>query len=177
MFGRERHHGDMNDPDTAALTDQLIGAATELTEFLRSFGEDGWADWVDRDVARIRAGDRYGIDHLLTAFGGMGSLSDLLIHPVNGYDVQMADAPRKQTANRPQGTNCGTGEVNSAQTRSLVKCRSIGVVRSRDRTGAQLVIGAGSRPTVTPYAELFRETAGLSRFHRRGRHHRTRSRP
>ena len=93
MFGRERHHGDMNDPDTAALTDQLIGAATELAEFLRSFGEDGWADWVDRDVARIRAGDRYGIDHLLTAFGGMGSLSDLLIHPVNGYDVQMADVP------------------------------------------------------------------------------------
>ena len=83
----------MNDPETAALADQLIGAATELAEFLRSFGEDGWADWVDRDVARIRAGDRYGVDHLLTAFGGMGSLSDLLIHPVNGYDVQMADVP------------------------------------------------------------------------------------
>ena len=83
----------MNDPEIAALADQLIGAATELAEFLRLFGEDGWADWVGRDVARIRAGDRYGVDHLLTAFGGMGSLSDLLIHPVNGYDVQMADVP------------------------------------------------------------------------------------
>jgi hypothetical protein len=83
----------MNDLETAALADQLVVAATELAGFLRSFGENGWADWVDQDVARIRAGDRYGVDHLLTAFGGMGSLSDLLIHPVNGYDVQMEDVP------------------------------------------------------------------------------------
>ncbi|MDF1595825.1 MAG: hypothetical protein P1T08_06990 [Acidimicrobiia bacterium] len=81
----------MNDSKAAGSPDQLIEAATELAGLLRSFGEDVWAQWVERDVERIRAGDQYGVDHLLTAFGGMGSLSDLLIHPANGHDVEAAD--------------------------------------------------------------------------------------
>jgi hypothetical protein len=32
-------------------------------------------------------GDVYGLDHLLQAFGGMGSVSDLLLMRVNGHRI------------------------------------------------------------------------------------------
>ena len=38
---------------------------------------DHWADWLTRDAARIRRLDFYGVEHLLSAFGGMGSLNDI----------------------------------------------------------------------------------------------------
>ncbi|MFZ6725505.1 DUF6966 domain-containing protein [Undibacterium sp. MH2W] len=36
-----------------------------------------WADWLSKDSKWIRSGDFYGIEHLRSAFGGMGSLNDL----------------------------------------------------------------------------------------------------
>ncbi|WP_026257851.1 DUF6966 domain-containing protein, partial [Actinopolymorpha alba] len=39
---------------------------------------------------RIAAGDTYGLDHLLSAFGGMGSLNDLLVLRVNGHEINEA---------------------------------------------------------------------------------------
>ncbi|WP_040421928.1 DUF6966 domain-containing protein, partial [Actinopolymorpha alba] len=32
----------------------------------------------------------YGLDHLLSAFGGMGSLNDLLVLRVNGHEINEA---------------------------------------------------------------------------------------
>jgi hypothetical protein len=65
----------------------LLTAAREASALLRRFGEDRWATWLDTDAARIERGDKYGLDGLLTAFGGMGSLNDLVIHPLNGHRV------------------------------------------------------------------------------------------
>jgi hypothetical protein len=36
-----------------------------------------WADWVETDSERVRGGDFCGVEHFLSAFGGMGSLNDL----------------------------------------------------------------------------------------------------
>jgi hypothetical protein len=69
----------------------LLAAASEASELLRRYGEDRWASWLDMDAERIRRGDRYGVDHLLTAFGGMGSLNDLVIHPLNGHNIAEQD--------------------------------------------------------------------------------------
>ena len=77
----------MSEPEAAASPDPLVRAATDLAEFLRGYGEERWAVWVEQDAERIAAGDRHGVEHLLAAFGGMGSLSDLLIHPVNGHNI------------------------------------------------------------------------------------------
>ena len=57
----------------------LVAAATAAAELLRSHGEDRWARWLDLDAQRIASGDFYGVEHLLRAFGGMGSLSDVTL--------------------------------------------------------------------------------------------------
>lgn len=67
--------------------DELLASADEVVVLLRRHGADRWAAWLEADAVRIRHGDPAGVDHLLGAFGGMGSLNDLLLHPVNGHDV------------------------------------------------------------------------------------------
>jgi hypothetical protein len=49
-----------------------------MSELLERYGEDAWVGRLRADRDRIGAGDRYGIDHLLSAFGGMGNLTDLV---------------------------------------------------------------------------------------------------
>ncbi len=61
------------DRNSALLLEQV----RELELILRSAGVEHWADWLDKDASRIAAGNLNGIRHLLSAFGGMGSLSDV----------------------------------------------------------------------------------------------------
>jgi Domain of unknown function (DUF6966) len=67
------------DPDVARLADSL----DRLAAFLADHGEERWAAWVATDARRVRDGDRRGVSHFLQAFGGMGSLNDLVFAPVN----------------------------------------------------------------------------------------------
>jgi hypothetical protein len=60
-------------PDLAKLAEFLDQAET----LLRQHQIPHWADWLARDAQRIRNQDFYGIEHLRSAFGGMGSLNDL----------------------------------------------------------------------------------------------------
>ena len=71
---------------------QLLVTLDELVALLRRVGEDRWADRIAADRQAIERGDRHGLDHFLSAFGGMGSLNDLIIHPLNGHDVGANDA-------------------------------------------------------------------------------------
>ncbi len=48
--------------------------------------------WLAKDATLIRNGEFYGIEHLLSAFGGMGSLNALVLHPINGHSISDADA-------------------------------------------------------------------------------------
>ena len=73
--------------DVDRLSRQLLATLDELVDLLRRFGEDHWADWIAADREAIEGGDRRGLDHFLSAFGGMGSLNDLLIDPLNGHAV------------------------------------------------------------------------------------------
>lgn len=59
----------------------LLTALDEAVVILRELGGDDptvahWAGWLERDRARIAAGDLAGLDHLMQAFGGMGSIND-----------------------------------------------------------------------------------------------------
>jgi hypothetical protein len=49
----------------------------EAENLLRKHKISHWADWLKKDARFIRNLDFYGIEHLLSAFGGMGSLNDL----------------------------------------------------------------------------------------------------
>lgn len=39
-------------------------------------GKDRWANWLRADADRLRRGDLGGAEHILGAYGGMGSLTD-----------------------------------------------------------------------------------------------------
>jgi hypothetical protein len=58
--------------------EQLLNTLAEAESLLRSHGEEHWASWLRRDAALIRASDGFGLEHLLRAFGGMGSFNDLI---------------------------------------------------------------------------------------------------
>ncbi|UFU08251.1 DUF6966 domain-containing protein [Ruania halotolerans] len=64
----------------ALLTD--LEYAVAILE--RAGGPDGWIRWLKSDHDRICARDIYGLDHLLSAFGGMGSFNDVVLHSMNG---------------------------------------------------------------------------------------------
>ena len=66
-------------------TTELVSLLDSATALLRSCGEVHWASWLEQDVARMRASDFGGIEHFLAAFGGMGSINDLVLHPTNGH--------------------------------------------------------------------------------------------
>lgn len=68
------------DPDVIRLAD----AMDALASFLATHNEPHWAEWVGKDAQLVRRGDGYGVIHFLSAFGGMGSLNDLVFHPLNG---------------------------------------------------------------------------------------------
>jgi len=68
-------------PDIESITAML----EEATILLRKHDIPHWADWLEKDARLIRGLDFYGIEHLLSAFGGMGSLNDLgLAKPSKG---------------------------------------------------------------------------------------------
>jgi hypothetical protein len=64
--------------------EHLVGLLEQTVSLLRSHGEDHWADWLEADAEAIRRRDGWGIEHFLAAFGGGGSLLDLVFHPFNG---------------------------------------------------------------------------------------------
>jgi hypothetical protein len=72
----------------ADAVDKLMERLSETIALLRKYKEKSWADWLQQDHDWIAQRNFWGIQHLLNAFGGMGSFSDLLIHPANGHALQ-----------------------------------------------------------------------------------------
>jgi hypothetical protein len=66
----------------------LIANLDEAATLLREHGEGQWLAWLLRCRAELVAHDRAAFDHILAAFGGMGSFNDLLILAVNGHAVR-----------------------------------------------------------------------------------------
>ncbi len=58
---------------------RLLEALDELADMLAASGEIRWAGWVAESAHRLRAGDGSGLDHVLRAYGGMGSLNDVVL--------------------------------------------------------------------------------------------------
>ena len=62
-------------PDIGALTTALEEAA----HLLQKYGLQHWCSWLKADSIRIQNSDFYGVEHLLSAFGGMGSFNDVVL--------------------------------------------------------------------------------------------------
>ncbi|MFM5368303.1 hypothetical protein ACET9U_00895 [Aeromonas veronii] len=67
---------------------KLLKYMDEAIELLQSVTEKHWSTWLAYNAALIEKSDFRGIEHLLSAFGGMGSINDLVIHPINGHEVK-----------------------------------------------------------------------------------------
>ena len=68
--------------------EELIAEAVSI---LRRHNVTFWADWLDGDLKRIQERDPAGLDHLLSAYGGMGSLPDVVVSPQNGHTISEND--------------------------------------------------------------------------------------
>jgi hypothetical protein len=71
--------------------EHLATLIEQTATLLKYQGEEHWADWLEADARAIRARDGWGLEHFLAAFGGAGSLYDLIFHPVNGNASSDAD--------------------------------------------------------------------------------------
>jgi hypothetical protein len=81
-----RQSGGMARLSPSPERDDLLRVLDELASLLRTWDENRWADWIERDRRLICDGHPDALGHLLAAFGGMGSLRDLTIHPANGHE-------------------------------------------------------------------------------------------
>lgn len=68
--------------------DALIQALDGACRLLENVGEDFWGDKLQMGRKRVAEGDAYALRQLEGTFGGMGSFNDLVIHPINGHDVE-----------------------------------------------------------------------------------------
>lgn len=65
--------------DANKYFDSLVADLNEAIDLLQSSGEERWQVWLQRGRDQILRGDAHGLDHLLMAFGGMGSFNDLVL--------------------------------------------------------------------------------------------------
>ncbi len=79
-----RHSAPVNDDDFERRLAELLATLDDASALLAKHGAQHWAGWISENRERIANHDRHGLDHLLMAFGGMGSLNDLVFHPLNG---------------------------------------------------------------------------------------------
>lgn len=84
---------------------RLLATLDDAAALLVEHGEHGWAAWLEGDRRRIAQGDLAGLDHLLAAFGGMGSLNDLVFDPRNGNALSPGHDADHRTG---RGTGRGT---------------------------------------------------------------------
>lgn len=67
---------------------ELAGLVQETAEVLLAHGETRWANWMRADAQLMRDLDFGGVGGTLAAFGGMGSINDLILRPINGIQQQ-----------------------------------------------------------------------------------------
>ena len=58
---------------------ELVCVLDDIIEVLAADGKTHWKKWMQESKTRIMNSDYSGIEHLLNAFGGMGSFNDLII--------------------------------------------------------------------------------------------------
>ena len=63
---------------------ELAALLSRAIALLEAHGETSWATWLRADRERIVHGEAARLGHLLSAFGGMGSLNDVVFSPANG---------------------------------------------------------------------------------------------
>ncbi|WP_331481527.1 DUF6966 domain-containing protein [Pseudomonas veronii] len=66
-------------PEMGPKTEELICILDQLAIVLESDGDTHWSFWMRKARALLLDSDYSGIEYLLSAYGGMGSLNDLIL--------------------------------------------------------------------------------------------------
>ena len=74
-----------------STTDPLLMALQEVVELLKAHNERRWAFRLEGDLERLREGDTGALEHLLSAYGGMGSFNDLYLCEQNGHNISFGE--------------------------------------------------------------------------------------
>ena len=90
----------MDDAEFDECHRTLVAALDEASSLLDGHGAFRWAGMLRQLRVRVAAGDRWALGQLLSMFGGMGSLNDLVFHPVNGNSVTGQDAEDNERLQR-----------------------------------------------------------------------------
>ena len=77
---------------------RLLDLLEQEERMLRKHNEVFWANWLKEGGTLLKAGDFRGITHVLDGFGGMESLNDLLISPLNGHVIDEANSREVNSA-------------------------------------------------------------------------------
>ncbi len=67
--------------------ERLIELLKQLAIFLERYNRTHWVSWIQKDIHLIERYDFEGMQHFLSAFGGMGSLNDVYFCPQNGDSI------------------------------------------------------------------------------------------
>jgi hypothetical protein len=67
------------DDGLAEQVQALCKVLRELIEILSADQESHWRDWMSVSLAALEENDLRGVEHLRSAYGGMGSFNDLVI--------------------------------------------------------------------------------------------------
>ncbi|MDQ0708834.1 hypothetical protein QFZ52_001486 [Arthrobacter woluwensis] len=63
-----------------------------LARFLEKYGVSRWSSWADHCLALLQSGDPRALEGVRSAFGGMGSLNDVVISQHNGQLLTDSEA-------------------------------------------------------------------------------------
>ncbi|UFH60245.1 DUF6966 domain-containing protein [Sulfurovum mangrovi] len=74
-------------------TEKLHLMLEETIDLLKHHDVTYWANWLEKEMLRIVKADFQGVEHLLSAFGGMRSLNDLYICKENGHMIEEDQVP------------------------------------------------------------------------------------
>jgi hypothetical protein len=78
----------VSDTDLDRQMATLKSSLDQTIVLLRAHGEHQWLSWAERCQRELDANDSAAFDHVLGAFGGMGSFNDLLILGWNGHLIE-----------------------------------------------------------------------------------------
>jgi hypothetical protein len=67
----------MSQADLDAAVRELIATSGALATSLREIGNEHWAAWIEKSNRLLQNRDLHGVEYLLRAYGGMGSLNDV----------------------------------------------------------------------------------------------------
>ncbi len=80
----------VDEQEASERSERLLVNVERARDLLAGVGVTRWADWMDAVLRELLAHDAHGLDRLLSAFGGMGSINDFVITTMNGHRVEGA---------------------------------------------------------------------------------------